>query len=143
MNAFSQVLAKSNNGKTAVSDGEHRFCPLHCSTPCWWLAQVTPFWEDLFELQEFQVDIARGAALLGLGVVALAGARCSAQAYLHAALVQWWTHKHAGLTVDTGKAVKMGAFIKMRADFINLMYCKVRVSMNVRGGGMGIEREGE
>lgn len=89
--------------------------------------QVTPFWQGLFQLQEHDIRAARAAAVLALGLIALVGARSSAQAYLHAAMVQWWTHKHAGQSVDAGQSQRMGIFIKMRADFINVMFCKVQL----------------
>ena len=71
------------------------------------------------------MGLARSLSVLGLGLVGLVGARASTQAYLHGTIVQWWTHKHSGRAEDDAGARRLGTFIKMRADFIAMLYCKV------------------
>ena len=46
------------------------------------------------------------------------------QAYLNLGLVHWWTQKHAITTTD-GKSAKIGEYIRMKVDFINMILCKV------------------
>lgn len=81
------------------------------------------------QLQEREVAWARALSVLAMGAVGLWGARASTQAYLHGSMVQWWTHKHSGLAADDAKARRLSTFIKMKADFINALYCKVRLHL--------------
>ena len=89
------------------------------------MPQVTPVCQELWQLTDEQVLWGRAYAMLALGVVQLVASRGCAQAHLHSAMIQWWTHKHAAQALDASKAAKLGTFIKIRADFINMMYCKV------------------
>lgn len=97
-------------------------CTQHDMARC---MQVTPLGQDLWQAPDSGVRWARAGVMLALGVLQLLAARLCTQAHLHSALVQWWTHKHSGQAADAGSASRMGTFIKMRADFINVLFCKV------------------
>lgn len=45
------------------------------------------------------------------------------QAYLNSGMVEWWTHKHA--ITSPHPSPRVGEFIRMKVDFVNVLVCKV------------------
>ena len=54
--------------------------------------------------------------------------RSGVQAYLNSGLVEWWTHKHA--ITSPNPSPRVGEFIRMKVDFVNVLVCKVGSTTN-------------
>ena len=62
--------------------------------------QVTPVFQEILELDDTTMEWLRVGFSTATSVCGLLSARPLLQAHLHSAMVQWWTHRNAGRSLQ-------------------------------------------